>query len=133
MISFSDKAGQYLQGPSGDHMESAQSSCNHRIIFTFSAPKSHDVRTMSLRIPSIIPRACDHCLDPNYLKSCGLLMISVQCPNRNCAIYLRCVYGLQAYNFSKIVTDKTVEAMMTVNPYNDCLRWPREKGDLDIV
>ena len=55
-------------------------------------------------------------------------------------MFLRCVYGLRAYDFFQIChsaeLNKIVEATMPVNPYDDrkvTLQSPHGYGDLDIV
>ena len=46
---FGDKLGQTLQRPCGYRTTTARLSYNHRVIFTTSLYKSHDIRPMTLR------------------------------------------------------------------------------------
>ena len=73
-------------------------------------------------------------------KPCVVPMITVRCPYGDRTTFLRCVYGLRAYDFFQIChcaeLNKIVEATMPVNPYDDrkvSLRRPHGNGDLDIV
>ena len=94
-----------------------QSLCNLHNLHTEIAPcpKSHDAHVMPLLVPYNYLKGLQSFLGPknDYLKSCVVLTISVQCLYGDHAINLRCVYRLWDFDFSKFVM--------------------HSKGDLDIV
>ena len=119
----------------GDCKGNTQSSCCYRVIFTTSTK----IVWCTCTFPTIISRHYDHFLGQNvYLKSFLVLTISMPCPYRDCAIYLRCVYELRIFQHLSYwgVINNIVEATMPMNPYDDCtvyLWWPHGKGDCDII
>ena len=126
----------------------ARSSC-HRLRVTAGWPSDvHTIlwalqrhRTATLLAPYDYRKSVRSFLgQDDNLKPCVVLTIIVRCPYGDHTMSLRCVYGLQAYDFFQIChcaeLNKIVEATMPVNPYDDrkvSLRRRYGNGDLDIV
>ena len=85
--------------PNTDFADIARKLHSHSAISTISVQKSNDAPAMSMRAPYDYLKSLR---SYDYINSCCVLSISVQCPYGDHAINLRCIYGLAIFqNLSK--------------------------------